>query len=75
MFYPGKIENWNIIIDCGYQEIKDFPTQVIHQMILHFQINYPLTLNKMFILNPSKSFIAFWRLVSRFISPQCLQKI
>lgn len=75
MHIPGKIETNMFIIDTNHRSMFDLPYGILKNIIYTTSIHYPLTLEKLYILNPSLSLIIAWKIISSFLQKDSLQKI
>ncbi|KAL4437600.1 hypothetical protein ABPG74_017838 [Tetrahymena malaccensis] len=75
MFYPGKIENWIIILETNKMSFFKFPLGILKMIIQTLSVNFNATLEHLFILNPSTSFNVVWGGASSFIDSAQKEKI
>ncbi|EAR84347.2 divergent CRAL/TRIO domain protein (macronuclear) [Tetrahymena thermophila SB210] len=75
MFYPGKIENWIIILETNKMSFFKFPIGILKMIIQTLSVNFNATLEHLFILNPSTSFNVVWGGASGFIDSAQKEKI
>ncbi|EGR32740.1 hypothetical protein IMG5_071830 [Ichthyophthirius multifiliis] len=74
-FYPYHIENWNVFIQTQKMNVFSFPFKVLGEIIKTMQNIFPSNLNKLFILNPSKSLNFSWNVIKSLINERSLKKI
>jgi len=74
-FVPGKVENWIIMIDASGCGLLNFPFKIFKKIIQVTSINFPSTLEKIYIMNPSQTIVASWYLIQSLLDPITSKKI
>eukprot|EP00347_Sterkiella_histriomuscorum_P013314 403365191 len=75
MFIPGKIENWNILIDIENTSILKSPYKKMKVFMKAIQSQYRCAVVKIFMVNVSKSFQFIWKAVKKFMQKHTRQKM
>ncbi|KAM3132942.1 hypothetical protein pb186bvf_014938 [Paramecium bursaria] len=75
MFYPGKIEQWIILIDSNEIGITGLPIDMLKQIIQTAAAHYVGNLEKLYLLNPSTTLSLSWSVISKFIDERSNKKI
>lgn len=63
MFYPGKVENWHIIIELNEIGISDVPFGPLKKIINIAANHYQSCLERIWIMNPSGLFSFTWKVI------------
>ena len=59
MLFPGKIENWNIMVDFNSKKGFQIPHK-FSSFADHFMSHFPNYVENIFVINPSNSFVSLW---------------
>eukprot|EP00742_Colponemidia_sp_Colp-10_P004374 GILJ01004669.1.p1 GENE.GILJ01004669.1~~GILJ01004669.1.p1 ORF type:complete len:544 (+),score=93.40 GILJ01004669.1:62-1693(+) len=72
---PGKVENWNIILDLAGVSLSNIPYKAMKELVSTLQSNYRARLHTMFIVNAPTLVYGVWRVVKGFLDPETVKKI
>jgi hypothetical protein len=59
-FYDAAVENWIVFIDIGDRCFIDFNLDSATFIIERMQVNFPQTVEKIFLISPSLSMQLSW---------------
>lgn len=74
-FVPGRVENWIVMVETGELGFEDVPFKVFKNLIEVTTNNFVCSLEKLYILNPSKNFKTSWSLVESMLDSVVSNKI
>mmetsp|Transcript_4771 Transcript_4771/g.3964 ORF Transcript_4771/g.3964 Transcript_4771/m.3964 type:complete len:109 (+) Transcript_4771:505-831(+) len=74
-FVPGKVENIIFIVDAADRDLIDFPYHIFKTVIYIFDNFFPLTMEYMFVVNPSEQLLGSWKIISTFMEKSTEQKV
>ena len=63
MFYPGKVENWHILIETNEVGISDLPRGPLQKIIEVASHHFPGCLERIWIINPSMMLKLGWGVI------------
>jgi hypothetical protein len=75
MFLPGFVESWIILLETNEIGVTSMPVSFIKQVISTTQHNYPSSLLKLAILNPSFILNTMWSVFKAIIDYETAEKI
>lgn len=76
IFYPGRIENTQLVINCGLgSSVWSMPYSLIQAVISTSQMLYKSRNRAIHIVNAPKTFSVVWKVVSNFVDEFTANKV
>ena len=71
---PGRVENWNFVFDLKGVGLTEIPKKQLKSMIQPLSNYFKGRLYRMYIVNAQWTIKTLWKLISKTVQPQILQK-
>lgn len=74
MMVPYHVENWVVIIDVKELSIFGLPQKVLKSISVITALHYPGFMEKLYVVNSSRSLDILWKVITIIVDPDILEK-